>query len=330
MTVPLNRKAGAVILAFAVLFGASACAEITEPDSIGLYYNEGSTDGYTFDHCMEPGKADDAMWNNSIVYLPISLRTFVVDDAEGSDLTELLVASTQPQPGQPSGVEVEVSTKTNFYLNTFCDKDGGVVKVFWEKMGRRHKANTPEGWRSMLLKELVPIEKAIIKDEMRKYPADSLVANVLVEGSTTMTMRAQAQVNIAERLAAEFNRVAGGNFFCGPSFDRTKPACPPLELLVIDVDYKDKNIKAARNNKQVAVEQAAADLAKAEGAAKALEAEAKGKASAARELAKLYATPGWVDLQKQIIQAQALIDACKAAKECVLVAGSNGNVWVGH
>jgi hypothetical protein len=326
---PLN-KVGAVVLASMLMVGLSACAEVTEPDYIGLYYNEGSSDGYTFDHCMQPGKADDAMWNNSVVFLPISLRTFVIDDAEGADLKDILTASTQPQEGQPSGVEVEVSTKTNFYLNTYCDDSGGVAKLFWEKIGRRYRANIPEGWKEMLLKELVPVQKAIIKDEIRKYPADDLVANLLVKGSNTLTMRAQAQQNIADRLAVEFNRIAGGNFFCGPSFNRVKADCPPLELLVIDVDFRDKNIKAARNNKQVAVEQAAADLARAQGAAAALLAEAQGKANAAKALEALYKTPGWIDLQKQQIQANALYQACQAAKECYVVAGSNGNVWTGH
>lgn len=327
---PLKKKAGALVLAVALSSTLVGCAEITEPDKLGLYYLEGSTDGFQFDHCMQSGQADDALWNNSVVYLPISLRTFVIDDAEGSDSTDLLVASTQPQTGQPSGVEVEVSTKTNFYLNTFCDDStGGMAKLFWEKIGRRYNADKPEGWREMLLKELVPVQKAIIKDEVRKYPADALVANVLVDGST-VTMRAQAQKNIADKLAVEFNRIAGGNFFCGPSFDRSKPDCPPLELLVIDVDYRDKNIKVARNNKQIATEQAAADLVKVQGVAAQLVAEAKGKADAAKELAKLYATPGWVDLQKHILQTTALVEACKAAKECFLVAGSNGNVWTGH
>jgi hypothetical protein len=55
-------------------------------------------------------------------------------------------------------------------------------------------------------------------------------------------------------------------------------------------------------------------------------AEAKGKADAAKELAKLYATPGWVALQKEIIQQQALIEACKAAKECRLIVGADGNL----
>lgn len=302
-----------------LLLGASACSTIADPDAIGLYYMEGPSDGYKFGRCVEPGQTGPPEWNNSIVFLPTNLRTWIIDDAEGADSKNLITVSAKPEKDQPSGVQVKLSTKTNFKLNTFCDANGGVIKEFWEKIGRRYQADTPDGWKKMLNAELVPIQTTIIKDVVRNYSADPLIANA--EG-----VQNEAQRQIAERLANEFNRIAGGQFFCGPSFNRAKADCPQLELLIIGVEYADPGIQAARNEKQKAVELAAAKLATAQGEAAALVAEAQGKRDAAAALNQLYNTPGWVKLQQQIEAGKALIEACKAAKECRLIVGSDGNL----
>lgn len=302
-----------------LLLSASACSTISDPDAIGLYYMEGPSDGYKFGRCIDPGQTGPALWNNSVVYLPTSLRTWTIDDGEGADSKNLITVSAKPEKDQPSGVQVKVSTKTNFYLNTFCDASGGVVREFWEKIGRRYQADTPDGWRNMLNAELVPIQTTIIKDVIRGYSADPLIANQ--DG-----VQNEAQKVIAERLATEFNRIAGGKFFCGPSFNRAKADCPQLELLIIGVEYSDPGIQAARNEKQKAVELAAAKLAEAQGQAAALVAEAQGKRDAAAALNQLYNTPGWVALQKQIEAGRALVEACKVAKECRLVVGADGNL----
>lgn len=171
----------------------------------------------------------------------------------------------------------------------------------------------------MLNAELVPIQKTIIKDVVRNYSADPFIANL--EG-----IQSEAQTEIAKRLAIEFNRITGGQFFCGPSFDSAKRDCPALELLIIGVEYADPGIQAARNEKQKAVELAAAKLAEAQGIAAALVAEAQGKRDAANAVGALYNSPGWVALQKQIEAGKALVEACKAAKECRLVVGPDGSV----
>lgn len=315
-----NVKTGAKILCAATLMvGLGACSTISDPDAVGLYYMEGPSDGYKFGECINPGQTGPAEWNNSVVYLPTSLRTWVIDDGEGADSKNLITVSAKPEKDQPSGVQVKVSTKTNFHLNTFCDANGGVVKEFWEKIGRRYNADTPEGWRNMLNVELVTVQTTIIKDVIRNYSADPLIANQ--DG-----IQGEAQKAIATRLATEFNRVAGGQFFCGPTFNRGSKDCPPLELLIIGVEYSDPGIQAARNEKQKAVELAAAQLAKAQGEAAALVAEAQGKRDAAAALSQLYNTPGWVALQKQIEAGRALVEACKAAKECRLIVGPDGSV----
>lgn len=321
-------------MATVALASLTACSTIAPPDEVGLYYMEGPSDGYQFGRCISPGQTGPAEWNNSVVYLPNGLRTWTIDDepvygdggkvigykiAPGADSGDTIVVSAKPEKDQPSGVQVKLSTKTSFTLNTFCDDSGGVARVFWEKIGRRYHADTPEGWKNMLNAELVPVQKTIIKDVVRNYSADTFIANL--EG-----IQNEAQTEIARRLAVEFNRISGGQFFCGPSFVRTKPDCPSLELMIIGVEYADPGIQAARNEKQKAVEFAAAKLAEAQGIAAALVAEAEGRRDAASKIAALYNSPGWVSLQKQIEAGKALVEACKAAKECRLVVGPDGTV----
>lgn len=313
------QRIAALSMASMAAVGLTACSTISDPDKVGLYYMMGPSDGYKFGECVQPGQTGPAEWNNSIVYLPTSLRTWTIDDAEGADSKNLIVVSAKPEEQQPSGVQVKVSTKTNFYLNTFCDDKGGVAREFWERIGRRYQADTDQGWRNMLNAELVPIQTTILKDVIRGYSADPLIANK--DG-----VQNEAQKLIAERLAAEFNRIAGGSFFCGPSFNRSSSTCPQLELLIIGIEYADPGIQAARNEKQKAVELAAAKLAEAQGIAAALVAEAQGKRDAASAVGALYNSPGWVALQKQIEASRALVEACKAAKECRLVVGPDGTV----
>lgn len=328
-----TRKLIAGLLGAALFL--TACDTISPPDEVGLYYMQGQDDGYKFGKCIEPGDTGAPEWNNSVVYLQTNLRTWTIDGipeygpngqvikwnpAPGADSGEEIVVSAKPEENQPSGVQVRVATKTSFYLNTYCDSDGGVVKDFWEKLGRRYKADTLQGWIDMLNAEFVPTQKTIIRDTIRGYSADPFIAN-------TDAIQAVAQKDIGEKLASEFNRISGGNFFCGPSFNRKKPDCPQLELLIIGVEYADPGIQAARNEKQKAIELAAAQLETAKGAAAALVAEANGKRDAAAAIRDLYNSPGWVQIQMQIMQLEA-VKACATQANChMIVGGGTGAIF---
>lgn len=318
----MQRRARILISAcmgVALLASTAACSSVSEPDQVGLYYLEGSSDGYKFDKCINPGQTGDFEWNNSIVFLPTSLRNWLIDDVENADDKDPLVVAAAPQEGQPSGVAVRLNIQAKFFLNTFCDDDGGVVKEFWEKIGRRYGADTEAGWRKMLLETFSTSLKSISKDEARKYTADNLVANK--DGVQQKMLLA-----ISAAFSTEVNRLSGGPFFCGPSFNRSSKDCPPIELQMIGVELADKGLQDARNEKQRQIELAAAKLAEAQGTAAALVAEAQGRADAAAKLQALYNSPGWVALQKQIEANKALIEACRVAKECKLFVGSDGNL----
>lgn len=307
---------GAAVAATALL-GLSACSTIAEPDRVGLYYLEGPSDGYKFDKCIEPGQTGDAEWNNSVVYLPTSLRTWNVAPS-GGDTGDAVVVSTTPEPGQPSGVQVKVWSTTSFYLNTFCDANGGVVRDFWEKIGRRYGADTDKGWQSMLIQVLVPALEKATQDVVRSYTADALVGNI-------NGVRAEAQEKISAQFTQELKRLAGGDYFCGPSFNRSSKECPAIEMIIRDVDYADPGIQDARNAKQKAQEQAAAKIAEAEGNAKAAVAQAQGEVDAAAKRGTLYENKAWVQLQLAQKQLEA-IQACAQSDKCTIVIGSNGNL----
>lgn len=329
----------AIAVLAAVVSSSSACSTIADPDYVGLYYEKGNWEGFEFGQCIEPGQTGPVAVNDEAYFLPTNLRTWVIDDmpdpahpgqyviAPGADSADVIVVSAAPEEGQPSGVQVRVSTKTNLKLNTYCDKDGGMARQFWETIGRRYEANTDAGLKRLFNVELVPVQKTIIKDEVRKYNANALIAN-------TDAVQTKAQDAIATRLAVEFNRIAGGNFFCGPSFNRAKPDCPQLELLIIGIENADPGIQAARNEKQKQVELAAAKLAEANGTAAALVAEATGKKNAAAELKELYASPAWVALQQTILQLEMTKLQADAAKACgnnpnchMYIGGSPGQIF---
>lgn len=316
------KAAGIAVLTAGAMALSGCSTEPPSPDSVGLYYNKGAAEGYEFDHCTTPGQVDDMTVNDEIIWLPINLRTWNI--GINGDQTAAVTVSSKPEKDQPSGVQVNVYSTTSFLLNTYCDAKGGVVKDFWEKVGRRYgiaddAGLKDDGWRKMLEQVLVPSLEKATQDVIRGYEADALVGNI---GG----IRELAQSAISTAFTKELKRLTGDDFFCGPTFDRTKPVCPQIEMIIKDIDYSDPGIQEARNQKQKAIELGAAKVATAQAEAAALLAEAKGKANAAAELAKLYANPAWVRLQDTILKTQALIEACKAAKECKLIVGADGNL----
>lgn len=312
-----NHRKALVGIALLTAVLATGCSSVADPDQVGLYYMKGPSDGNKFGQCIEPGQTGSAEWNNEVIYLPTNVRSWLIAP-DSPDQKTPVVVSTQPEPNQPSGVQVNVWTKTSFRLNTFCDKSGGVVRKFWEDLGRRYKADTDAGWDDMLRQILVPALEKATQDVVRGYTADALVGNV---GG----VRAEAQDRISAQFTQELKRLAGGDYFCGPSFDRTKAECSKIEMIIRDIDYADPGIQEARNAKQKAIELAAAKVAEAEGNARAAVAQAQGELDAANKRGLLYENKAWVQLQLAQKQLEA-IQACAQSDKCTVIVGSNGNV----
>jgi len=299
----VNRVRSIILgaVALTVLASATACAEIAPPDKVGLFYLEGQSDGYKFGHCIDPGTSDDWVANNSVAWVPSSVRTWNIAK-EGGDSKTPITVNTKPEESQPSGVQVNVWTLTNLALNTSCEggKDSPLVQ-WWEKIGRRYKADTDAGWVTMLQNTVVPALETATRNVARAEAADPLVAGV---------NNPEVQTKIAAEFAKELKRVVGGDYFCGPTFNRADGKCPPVEVILKDVDYTDAGIQDARNQKVKALELAAA-----------LVAEAEGKVRAAQASADLYKSPAWLELEKLKVQLE-MVKACTG--NCTFVVSPGG------
>lgn len=305
-----------VIALSVVLAGVTAgCSEIAPPDEVGLYYMKGQIDGYHFDHCFDPGSTDKWIANNEVIKLPNSLRTWNIapNGTPGADSNTPIVVNAAPEKDQPSGPQVSLWTQTNFSLNTFCGKDNNdknsPIVQFWEKIGRRYGADNDTGWKKMLSNTIVTALETSARSVVREYTAD-----VLVSG----TKREEVQTKISALFQTEIKRVVGGDFFCSPTFDRktAELVCGEVQVLLKDVDYTNVDIQKARDEKQAAVERAAAQVA-----------EAQGKVQAAAAQDKLYQNKAWIELELAKLKLQQ-VQACSANPNCTVILGADNGVIV--
>lgn len=300
-----KRIFAAVLIGGLLIGTASACAQIADPDKVGLWYAKGNSDGFRFDHCVPPGTSDGVAVNDTVFWVPDNVRTWNIA-LEGGDSNQALRLTAKPDEGQQSGLEVLVWTQVTLKLNTACganERDGNSpLANWWENLGKRYNANNDDGWRNMLLNTVVPaLEKA--KNVLRDYTADELVQG---------TVWAQAETKFAQTFSAELTRLSGGEYFCGPDFNRANPDnCSPVAVSIKDVDYADAGIQEARNEKQKAIEKAAAALI-----------EAQGIVAAAAEKGQLYSNEAWVALET----IRMIAEACEKSPGCQIIVGSDGNL----
>lgn len=301
-----NRIKGllSLVAIVAVALSLSGCGTIAEPDKVGLVYARGSIDGFKFSGCIEPGTIGGVLVNDEVTWLPNNLRTWNIA-ASGGDTNQPITVQSAPEKDQPSGVQVNVWPQTNFMLNTYCGTDdaNSPVVQWWEKLGRRYHADNDQGWKDMLNATVVPALQKATRTVVRGYQADPLVAG---------TNLPEVQQKISAEFQSELKRLVGADFFCGPTFNRSNGDCPPVEVLVKDIDYTDPGIQAARNDKQKAIEAAAASVAEAEG---------KVRAAAAQNA--LYQNQAWLELEKAKLQLAA-IQACASNPNCTLILSQGG------
>ena len=299
----------ALVLGLTVLTG---CAQSAPQDKVGIWVNYGQIidDGRKFDHCIASGTVDAVSLNDDIYWVEDSLRTWnVAPESQGGDQKEPLTLTAKPEKGQQTGLQVQVWVQVNFKLNTYCGSDerdaNAALPQWWKNIGDRYDADTPEGWIAMLRNTVVPaLEKG--KNVLRDYTADELVG---------ATVWADAEKKFGTFFSEELTRLAGGNYFCGPTFTRTSPECPSIAISIKDVDL-EPSVQAARNEKQRALEQAQAQVA-----------EAQGKVQAAAAQDQLYKNPAWMELERAKIQLE-VAKACASSQKCTMVIDSSGGVQV--
>lgn len=307
------RRGAAAASALLVLAVASACSTRPPADEVYLFYKDGSVDTKEFQEYVEPNGKGPWQANNKVFALPTSLRTWNIRPS-GGDTDQWIRSSSKPGPNGQPGPEVGVFATAEFYLNTNCD--GGAtspVVQFWEKTGRRYKVSDGDGvfsdeaWRTMLLNTLVPAEEKAIREVSRLYTADELDANA-------NGVWKKMEDALGTTFLAELKAKTGGDYFCGPTYDRSKTDCPPIRISITDVNFADPGIAEAR-----------AKVFKAEQDAKAALIAAQSQVDVANKLSQAGKDAGYVRL-KELESQLAAAQACAANPNCTLIIGGPAGV----
>lgn len=313
----------------ALAVGAAGCSTKPEPDEIKLYYRGGPTEVKKFDNCIEPNTKGDAEYNNTIVTLPTSQRTWNIAKNGGDTNTPIESPTAQITTEDPTtkvksttpGPLVHVYMKTDFFLNTNCGDDGGIVRKFWENLGRRYKVNLEESnqvenWKNMMLQTIVPALDRSVRATTRQFTADQLVYDL----DSTWTNMAN---KIGESFQKELKAIVGDDYFCGVTYQRGGE-CPKLNPSIIDIDFANQELQKSRDNVLKAQQDALAQLTAA-----------RAKVAEANELAKVSRNPQYLEFEKlereleiAKLNLQAA-QACATNPNCTLIVGVNGNVNVG-
>lgn len=324
----------ALSLVGAIVLTVGACATRAGSDNIILYYRNGAGDNKTFKECIQPGKKGSYPIDDQIFALPTSLRTWNIRP-DGGDSKNPIKSGSKPVGSQP-GPEVAVYTSTDFYLNTDCSggKTSPVVQ-FWETTGRRYNvsADGEDGfddgaWRKMLIATLVTAQEKAIRERTRDFTADQLDANLDDAWK-------QIEQAMASGFAQELRAKLGGDYFCGVGYKRGKTvewdettrnpdgaetiikktgACPPVRVVVNDVNFVDPGITEARNKVFKAKQEAEAKLI-----------EARADVEKARLLDEAARKDAYVRLREIEAQLEAA-KACAANDKCTLIIGADGVV----
>jgi len=310
-----RRAIPAVVLA-ALVAPLAACSTRAPADQILLYYKSGVGENKAFQECIEPGTAGSYPIDDEVFALPTSLRTWNIRP-EGGDTNTPIKSGTKPgKDGQP-GPEVVVYATAEFYLNTNCadGKDSPIVQ-FWERTGRRYNLSADgedgfdeKAWKTVLLNTLVPAEEKAIREVTRNYTADELDANL---GGVWKQMEDALGATFLTELKAK----TGGEYFCGPTYNRAKPECPPIRISITDVNFADQGIADAR-----------ARVFKAEQDAKAALIAAQAQVNQAKLLSQAAQDAKYMELKR--IEAQLeMAKACASNPNCTLILGAGSGVNV--
>lgn len=311
-----TRRTAAAIAALALaVAGLAGCGVRPPADEVHLFYMDGSYDTKKFEKCVEPNGKGPWQANNKVFALPTSLRTWNIRP-KGGDTDQWIRSSSKPaKDGQP-GPDVGVYATAEFYLNTNCDGgDDSPVVQFWEKTGRRYGVSnddgefSDEGWRTMLLNTLVPAEEKAIREATKNFTADELDANA-------NGVWKQMEQQLGGTFLAELRAKTGGDYFCGPTYDRTKKECPAVRISITDINFADTGIAEAR-----------AKVFKAEQDAKAALIAAQSQVDVANKLSKAGGDAGYVrlkELETQLAVADKQlqsVQACSSNPNCTVVVG---------
>ncbi len=313
----LRNAIKAIALALFLSLTASGCSTTAAVDKVGLYYTGGMFQGQHFKKVVNPGSGATFLgWGDDIKWLPAGQRNYIVslNPTEGDRETKDSIV-VPAKGGIEMVFEVSVYFKLNTHTNDIKGYDGGTLRKFYEQICRKYNCTGGDGWDKMLNDNLRKIIETSMRQKVFTYTVDELYANQEGEASGKEDAIQKIQVEIATTIKENVNTALGGEFFCGPTFDRNKKECPDFQFIINSAVPSDKGVKdsysaqrVASNGVVTATEKARAQKAAAEGTAAAQQA-LVGKLS-----------PEYLELQR--IEALKL---CAQSPGCTIINSGAGN-----
>jgi regulator of protease activity HflC (stomatin/prohibitin superfamily) len=304
-----TRRVAAVVLALAVVTLGSGCTKTAAVQNIGLYYGHGPLEGNHFERVILPGSGAQLQgFFDTIAWLPINQRNYIVSkhpgegDRSGTDVIRV------PAKG---GVNMDFEVSVYFKLNTHSDDikgfKGGTLRRFYEQICKKYDCASDDGWDRMLNDNFRKIIETSMRERVFTYTVDELFANAVGEASGHEDAIRKIQVDIAATLKENISRVLGGQYFCGPTFDRDKEACPDFEFIINSAEPSSASVRNSFDAVRAATNEANAAKARAEG-------QAASQAASQRAL-----TPEYL----RFLEIQAT-QKCAESPNCTLVVSSGG------
>jgi len=281
-------------------------------DRLGLHYTGGPIEGEEFVEVIEPGSGARFLGlRDSRGLLPVTQRDYTASSAQGADGPPVVA----PARG---GVEMQFDVAAYFTLNTSDD----VIRRFYERVCIKFSCDEEDGWDEMLRVNFRgPIEQAI-QQSIRGFTVDELYAGQASldseegDDEEAVAILEQVQNTIAADLKENINNVLGGDYFCGPTFDRANPGtCPDFQFQITSAVPTSESVRGAFAENAASQQ----EIVTAENRADAAAAEAEGQRRAQEALAGIFREPGYV----AYLQALAMQD-CARNSNCNLVITPQG------
>lgn len=316
----MKKKIGLIAIMVMVAVLGSSCSSTAAVDRVGLYYTGGMFQGQHFKRVVEPGSGAQFIgWGDGIVWLPAGQRNYIVskekDDGDKNTVDYIRV----PAKG---GVDMDFEISVYFKLNTHTDDikgyEGGTVRKFYEQICKKYHCEDGDGWDKLINDNFRKIITASMRQKTFNYTVDELFANQEGEASGKEDAILKIQAEIAAQLKQNINTTLGGEFFCGPTFDRAKPECPDFQFNINSATPTSEAVRNSYSDQRVAANR----VITAQNNAQAKKADADGTAAAQNAL-RGNLSPEYLELQR--IEALKL---CAQSQKCTIINGGGSSVIV--
>lgn len=260
-----------VVAAAAVTMSGCSVAN-TEPDTVGLHYDEGPFSATRYQNCIPAGAQQYDGPSDGHYYYPSGQRTYEFSSAADADSPVITVSTSD-------NVEMKVSGVLTFTLTGDC----ALLRKFHEQIGLKYKAYAVDakkrspGWNKMLSVYLrQPLLRAM------NEATQTLTWKKLYNEPAT---KRQWENEVNRLLPGYVKQQAGDDYFTGVSITIQKPDLPAQ---IID----------ALQDEQAAIAQANAQRQR--------NLAVRTEAESIKELVSLLGPQGYTDYTRNKLLAQAI------------------------